>query len=465
MKERRLVPELLVQSFTPLLYAFQPCFTQPSFRSFWGLVCAWILCCGRRSLTRVIQSGQLAQFKHYCSFHRFFSQACWNLDELGHGVLKLLLPFCSANLVGAVDDTLARKSGRHIWGADMHHDPLRSTRTRPFFAFAHNWVVFSLQVRFSFAPQKYWALPILVRLYRKRRKDCWAPGRHGQREKKKTGQATDKQYRTRPQLALEMIQKVAGWLPDCTLHVLGDSEYAGRSISRQLPSNVHLISRMTMKAALYEPPPPHRGGRGRRRKKGKRLPSPLEMAADGRSPWIKTVLRLYGKRVRVWYKHVDALWYSSAGQRLLRVVVVRDPTHRRHDDCFFSTDLTLTPSDILSTFPLRWPLEVCFRDVKQFLGFEDPQNRVSFATQRTAPLIFYIYDLVVIWYAQSGHQLAPQSSLQRRWYKQKSSTSFEDLLRTLRYATWQERIFADPALDTHTRKIMQPLVEWAKVVA
>ena len=249
-----------------------------------------------------------------------------------------------------------------------------------------------------------------------------------------------------------MIQKVAGWLPDRTLHVLGDSEYAGRSISRQLPSNVHLISRMTMKAALYEPPPPHRGGRGRRRKKGKRLPSPLETAADGRSPWIKTVLRLYGKHVRVWYKHVDALWYSSAGQRLLRIVVVRDPTHRRHDVCFFSTDLTLTPSDILSTFPLRWPLEVCFRDVKQFLGFEDPQNRVSLATQRTAPLIFYIYDLVVIWYAQSGHQLAPQSNLQRRWYKQKSSTSFEDLLRTLRYATWQERIFADPALDTHTRK-------------
>jgi hypothetical protein len=41
--------------------------------------------------------------------------------------------------------------------------------------------------------------------------------------------------------------------------------------------------------------------------------------------------------------------------------------------------------------------------VKQFLGFDDPQNRVSQATQRTASLIFYIYDLAVIWYAQSGH--------------------------------------------------------------
>lgn len=459
------MPDLLVRSFAPLLLAFQPCFTQPSFRSFWGLVCAWILCGGRRSLTRIIHSGQLAQFKHYCSFHRFFSQARWNLDELGHGVFRLLLPFCPPVLVGAVDDTLARKSGRHIWGADMHHDPLRSTRARPFFAFAHNWVVFSLHVCFPFAPHKHWALPILVRLYRKRQKPGRAPGRGGKPERKQTGQATDKEYRTRPQLALEMIQIVAGWVPDRTLRVTGDSEYGGRAISRHLPPNVHLISRMTLKAALYEPPPAHPGGRGRRRKKGERLPSPLQMAQDRTSPWIKTTVHLYGKRVPVWYKSCDAFWYSSAGPRLLRIVVVRDPSHRRRDDCFFSTDLTLSPVEILQTFSLRWPLEVCFRDVKQFLGFEDPQNRVSPATRRTAPLIFYIYDLVVLWYAQSGYRLAPQAALPRFWYRRKSSTSFEDLLRTLRYATWRERIFDDPGLDAATQKILQPFVEWMKVVA
>lgn len=457
------MPDLLVHSFAPLLWAFQDCFTQPSFHSFWAVTCAWILCSGRRSLTRIIQAGQLTQFKHYCSFHRFFSQAHWSLDALGHCVLKLLLPFCSPILVGAVDDTLARKSGRHIWGADMHHDPLRSTRTRPFFAFGHNWVVFSIHVCFPFASQKHWAIPILIRLYRKRKKDRRAPGRRGKAERKQTGQAPENQYRTRPQLALEMMQIVADWVPDRTLRLTGDSEYAGRTISRQLPSNVQLISRMSMKAALYELPPPNPGGRGRRRKKGKRLPNPLQMTEDRRSPWIQDTVRLYGKPVRVWYKHLDALWYSSAGQKLLRIVVVRDPRHRRRDDCFFSTDLTLSPREILQTFSLRWALEVCFRDVKQFLGFEDPQNRVSRATQRTAPLIFYIYDLLVIWYAQSGYRLARQSTLQRLWYSQKSSTSFEDLLRTLRYASWQERIFEDPALDTPTRKILQPLVEWAKV--
>ena len=432
------MPDLLVRSFSPLLLALQPCFTQPAFASFWALACAWILCSGRRSLTRVIQSAQLGRFKHYSSFHRFFSQARWNLDDLGRCVFQLLLPFCPDLLTGAVDDTLARKSGRHIWGAGMHHDPLRSTRQYPFFSFGHSWVVLSLHVCFPFAPAKVWAVPILVRLYRKRMSPKRAPGRHGKPEKKQIGQVTGKQYRTRPQLALEMIQVMARWLGPRKLRVLGDSEYAGASISRHLPLNVDLISRMTMHAALYAPPPPKTAGRGRRRKKGARLSNPIQMAQDKPSAWRKTTVRLYGRNVRVWYQSVDALWYSSAGQRLLRIVVVRDPSRRRRDDCFFSTDLTLTPPQILETYALRSPLEECFPDDKQFLGFEDPQNRVPKATQRTTPLILYIYDLTLLWYAISGHLLAKQSALDRLWYPRKTSVSFEDILRTLRHATWQE---------------------------
>lgn len=459
------MPDLLVRSFAPLLWSFQPCFTQPSFCSFWSLTCAWILCSGRRSLTRIIQAGQLDHFKHYCSFHRFFSHARWNLDSLGHCLLQLLLPFCSDVLVAAVDDTLARKSGRHIWGAGMHHDPLRSTRSRPFLAFGHNWVVLSLHVSFPFAPNRTWALPILVRLYRRRNQGKLAPGRDGKLERKQTGEASGKQYRTRPQLALEMIQLLARWVPQHKLQITGDSEYAGQSISRHLPANATLTSRLKMNAALFEPPPHKPARRGRPRKKGKRLPSPVQMAEDRRSPWRKATLSVYGRTVKVWYKSIDALWYSSAGPRLLRIVVVRDPRRRRRDDCFFSTDLTLRPTQILELFALRWPLEVCFRDVKQFLGFEDPQNRVGKATQRTAPLTFYIYDLVLLWYAQSGHQQADQPLLPRRWYRHKASVSFEDILRTLRYATWQERVFADPALDPQARKILKPFIEWAKLVA
>src|SRR5262249_4776995 len=247
------MPDLLVRSFAPLLLAFQSCFTQPSFHSFWALSCAWILCSGRRSLTRIILSAQLTQFKHYCSFHRFFTQARWNLDDLGRCVFRLRFPSCAECLVGAVDDTLARKSGRHIWGAGMHHDPLRSTQKRPFFAFGHNFVVFSLQVALPFAPQKHWAFPILVRMYRKRQTDKRASGKGGKLERKHTGNSTPKQYRTRPERALKMFRLVAGGLPQRRLRVMGNSEYPAQPITRHLPANVKLISRMNMKAALYEP--------------------------------------------------------------------------------------------------------------------------------------------------------------------------------------------------------------------
>jgi hypothetical protein len=90
-----------------------------------------------------------------------------------------------------------------------------------------------------------------------------------------------------------MIQIVASWIPQRMLRVLGDSEYAGQSISRHLPANAKLISRMNMKAALYAPPGKV-AKRGRRRKKGERLPSPLLMAHDKKAKWIKTTLTLSG---------------------------------------------------------------------------------------------------------------------------------------------------------------------------
>ncbi|MGB7722510.1 MAG: transposase, partial [Bryobacteraceae bacterium] len=211
---------------------------------------------------------------------------------------------------------------------------------------------------------------------RKRQTNQRAPGKGGKLERKQTGQAKAKQYRTRPEPALETIQIVASWILQRTLRVLGDSEYAGQSISRHLPANAKLISRMNMKAALYAPAEKI-AKRGRRRKKGDRLPSPLQMAQTKKAKWIKTTLTLYGKQVKLWYQTIDAWWYPSAGQQLLRIVVVHDPSGRRRDDCFFSLDLTLAATQILEIFSRRWPLEVCFHDVKQFLGFEDPENRVA----------------------------------------------------------------------------------------
>ena len=121
---------------------------------------------------------------------------------------------------------------------------------------------------FPFAKGKHFALPILFRLYRKKARKR-PPGRP-KGERKSTGDATPEEYRTRPALACEMLQIVAGWLGRRRFRVVGDSEYGGKSASRSLPENTDLVGRMPMNAALYaEPGPPgapSSGGRSRTRR-------------------------------------------------------------------------------------------------------------------------------------------------------------------------------------------------------
>jgi len=171
-------------------------------------------------------------------------------------------------------------------------------------------------------------------------------------------------------------------------------------------------------AALYaEPPAPAPPRPGRPRKKGERLPNPAELARSRCARWTKTRVNIYGRRARVWYKTVRALWYNSAGTRLLRIVVVRDPSRKRRDDCFFTTDPSMTPAEIVETIAKRWSLEVTFRDAKQTLGFEEPQSRTRRAVERTAPMAFVLYGMTVLWYAEHGEALRekwPKVRLLRR---------------------------------------------------
>ena len=435
----------LTSTMEASIQQFASCFTRPSFQTFSVIAAGWLLGHGRRVVTRILLAGDGLTVKTFSCYHRFFSQARWAVDALGRVVFQMVLKFIPEDdpITTAVDDTLNRKTGKSIWAAGMHHDPLLSTVKRAVFSFGHNWVVLSVQLRLPFAPDKVWSLPILMRLYRCKQKNR-KPGRP-RGERKAIGQAKPCEYRTRPQLASEMIALWASWAPNRTIHVVGDSEYAGKSISGHLPDHVHLTSRMVMNAALYDPPPKRRKGqRGAPRKKGNRLPSPVKLAKSKKVRWTKTKVTLYGRRVRVWYKSCTALWYNSAGTRRLRVVVVRDPSGRRKDDCFFSTDLSLSATAILELFAMRWPLEVAFYNAKQFLGLEDPQSRTPRAVQRTAPLALYLHTLVILWFAEHGQFDADAYRRAHPWYRQKRTPSFADMLTCLQTASLRESFSQHP---------------------
>src|SRR5262249_32913765 len=73
----------------------------------------------------------------------------------------------------------------------------------------------------------------------------------------------------------------------------------------------------------------------------------------------------------------------------------------------------------------------------QFLGLEDPANRLSKAVERTAPFALFLYSLIVVWFHKTGHQYVRFPN--RPWYSRKEEPSFADLLTTLRRISLEEK--------------------------
>lgn len=444
------MPDLvIVGSFVQLLQAFAPCFTAPSFQTFLVLACGWVQTLDRHTVTGVVRAARAVGWKHIRTFHRFFAAARWVADKVGEIVVRMIDALVPADepLIVAIDDTLGRHTGKRIAAASMHRDPLLSTGKKPFFHWGHLWVVAGITVR---AFDKSWCLPVLVRLYRGKKR-CLADRRP---------------YRKTTQLAAEMIRYLAELLPHRRLIVVGDAAYTNSSVIKGRPANVTVVGRSRLDAALYELPPARRPGqRGRPRVRGAALPSPAAQAAAPGTKWRAVTATVYGETVTVKVLVIDALWYVAAGSELVRLIVVRGfPGHER-DDVFVSTDPTMDAKTMVETFALRWSLEVTFHETKGKLGFEDPQNRVEKAVERTAPLALWLYSLTVLWYLKAGHRHRAARRPSLPWYRGKASPAFSDMLATLRRASWVERILDPHTLDATARKQIRPLLEYLDAVA
>ena len=144
---------------------------------------------------------------------------------------------------------------------------------------------------------------------------------------------------------------------------------------------------------------------------------------------------------------------------------MHDPSGRRKDDCFFSTDLSLSAKSNLELFAMRWPLEVAFYSAKQFLGLEDPQNRTPQAVQRTAPLALYLHTLVILWFAEHGRFDVEAYRRAHPWYLQKRTPSFADMLACLKTASLRESISGYPGQKPPSAKKLLRLFQALEVAA
>ena len=116
----------LTKSFLDQLSVFCLVFTAPTFQTFVQICSGWVLSHRHRFITDVIFSGGNVANGHWSRFHRFFSDAAWDLDTLNMLLARLVVRIlCPTGIILlAVDDTLCRKRGlTHLW---RRHAP-RST--------------------------------------------------------------------------------------------------------------------------------------------------------------------------------------------------------------------------------------------------------------------------------------------------------------------------------------------------
>ena len=409
----------LISSLEFLLEPFVVAFREEVFNMFCLTVGAWIVCLGRRTLSRVWETTGQSEKRNHAAAFRLFSAAVWNWDEvcriLALAVVARLVP--GMRIWVAVDDTLCHKRGAKVAFGGIFLDAVLSTRRHKVFRFGNNWVLLGVIVELPFRQDRPFCLPLLWRVYEKRGKK--ARGEH----------------RTKSQLAAELIAAFARWFPGRKIQVIGDSAYVGQHLLQNRPSDVEVIGPIRWDAALSRPLVPTTD---QRRKKGERLPSPTKMLADDRHWPVQELVIAFPKGKRRLHVKVirDVCWYQAAGSQAVQLVLVRDPKGEWRDEALLSTDRSLTPQEVIAGYCRRWSVEVAFCDSKQMLGFHDPAVWCANSVKRAAPMSWFIGSLVVLWYAVVGRECQP-ARRHRPWYRHKPEPTFADMLGACRFHLWR----------------------------
>lgn len=292
---------------------------------------------------------------------------------------------------------------------------------------------------------RWFCLPVLFRLYVPKR----AAG------KKRLS------YRTKPELAVQMLRLLCGRHAGLRFHAVGDSAYGGKSVPPDLPANCDLTSRLEMGARLYDAPPLRRYSRrgGRPRKRGERRPTPGAVLGQRAA---RLELGIYGRKDGSRVVEAVARCYADPG-RPLKVVAVEPLAGGRRPQAFFSTCPDDSAEAVLTRYACRWSVEVTNHDAKGHLGFEEPQGWTGQAVRRTAPVAMLLYSLVVLWFAREGHRhYAPP---ERPWHPGKARASFADMLATLRACCAESEVSSMPGHDQLARNLLRTLTHVVKLAA
>jgi hypothetical protein len=387
-------------------------------------------------------------------YYNFFERSSWKPKEFAYRIAILILTRLSftGRITLLVDDTLAHKRGRSVWGLGWWRDAVASTRKRVATAPGHNWVVVAIAFCVPGTSRVILALPLLARLH--------LPG------KNQPGCAS---------LARQMLLEILGWFPLYRFSLVGDGAYACKELLAELPERVSFVGRMRGDAAVYDPTPARarKGKRGRKAEKGPRLPKPREAAgkadrrrtAQGGWLWQEVSVCVYGRQRELLALRYEAVWPRVLGLRVIQVVVVRDPSGQMEDVYLFSTDLQASLEWVIVQFAWRWSIEVLFRASKQVLQIEAPQHYCQESVRKVAPWVWGMQSVIMVWYLTQGRDCSQAQQLRQTMGPWDSEFSLRHVIQVLQHATLDATIQPNSASQPQLRELIQTLQNWALLAA
>jgi hypothetical protein len=426
----------LSSSIINILSKFAPVFSQPTFENFLFLSTGAILTQGSRTVTNILRTlGKRP--KHFTTYHNFFKRCECPLLKLSRILCSLIFAVVPKVIELAVDETITRHSGPKVFGGCCHRDPLLSTHKRVQYSFGHKWVVMAVRFHWPWL-NRPWALPCLMML--------WVS--------EKLCPKYQVKHRTPIELTIMMLRLLHKWFPDKRFIIVGDGGFASIELTQFIARNpwVQLVSRLRKDAQLFDSAT-IQSKRGRKRLKGKRLPSPQALANKKNAPWIKTTVIWYGGvSKKILYMYNQALLYQPGkGTVKIAWVLVRDPKGKLRDESFYTTDLVMTAQELIRHFVERWTIEVTFEESKRFLAVESTRNRKKESVLRSFPLLMGLFSLISLWYFDRSKK-RPKVSTAQPWYHKEQPT-FADAINAIRKDIWDLNLFSMLPKNNNIKKI------------
>jgi hypothetical protein len=433
------VDTFVVSSFGMFVMGlFHGFFTAPSWQSFALLACGWALATDRHTITTYLWLTGATTVKHFSRFYVFLGCPLYTQRwHLWGAVIRQAAQFVPEGAVIRIsfDDTTKKKAGRHIEGLDRYRNGAGSARQEYRTLRGLNFVLGVMHLPLKRWPGHSLSVPIGLELYLK-------PDQ---------AKALNVPYRSRSQLARAILDFVAEQLPGRPIRALADGGYTTKDYGRVLPASTHIVGRFPISAKLYElPSTPTQKRRGAPRKKGDLIgsPKPLAQTSTGWAPHP----REDGAEIQAW----DGLWHTVLPGRLVRVVVLRREAKASPKqagqrkplppvEAFFTTDLSLSPQDIVNEYSKRWAVEIEIRDANAFdgLGQEQCRKRQRLMGANTFRLVMAAAR--TLWFlGQVECGTGVHLCRYRPWYRQKLAPSQLDVVEACREALHEAGIFPIP---------------------